>query len=189
MTACRRRVGPVASEFMNRVPGWVGKFDPDEIREVWDGQIEPVDGSLVGPGVSPDTRRFLTEVGLPTVKVYGIRFVRDERLSRRLRHDDREYLVVAEECDPNFVFAVDVRSDSVFKVYRPSSKYTQFCNSDIVAFTFFFGLLNRDVLGLEGEIIGDAITTVRTALRERDPAALDIDTQWDALLDDLATQY
>ncbi|MFI9508812.1 SUKH-4 family immunity protein [Nocardia sp. NPDC052566] len=172
---------------MNRVSAWGSKCDPDEIREVWGGQIEPVDGGLVGPGVSSGTRRFLTEVGLPTVEAYSIGFVRGERLSRRLRHDDREYLVIAEERDPNFVFAVDVFSDNVVHLYRPSSKYTQFCNSDIAAFTFFLGLLNRDVLGLDGEIIEDGIITVRTALRERDPAALETGTQWDALLDDLIT--
>lgn len=173
---------------MNPAPRWVGKFDPDEIREVWHGRVEPVDGGLIGPGVSPDTRTFLTEVGLPTVEVRGIGFVHDERLSTRLRHGDREYLVVAEEHDRNFVFGVDVQSGKIFNIYRPSSKYTQFCNSDIAAFTYFFGLLNRDVLGPAGEIIGAALAPFHAALRDRDPAALDADTLWDALLDDLAGQ-
>lgn len=171
--------------------GWVGNITADEVREVWDGQIRPVAADLVSPDVSPVTRQFLTEVGLPTPEVDNISFAFGSRLSSTVRQEGREYLVVTDE-ESEVAFAVDVKSDQVSDIDLSYPEYTRFFNSNIAALVFFLGLLNKNVLSLEEvnkEILADAVDSVRIPLRARDPAAMEGQTAWKEWLDDLETQY
>jgi SUKH-4 immunity protein of toxin-antitoxin system len=178
---------------MNNSPngGWVGNITADEVREVWDGQIQPVAVDLVSLDVSPATRHFLTEVGLPTMEVLGISFAHGSRLSSTVRQEGREYLVVTDD-ESNVAFAVDVKSDQVFDINLSYPKYTRFFNSNIATLVFFLGLLNKNVMSLEEmneEILADAVDSVRIPLRARDPAAMEGEAAWKEWLADLETQY
>lgn len=170
---------------------WVGNITADEIREVWDGQIRPVEADLISPGVSPATRQFLTEVGLPATEVLNISFALGSQLSSTVRQEEREYLVLTDE-ESGIAFAVDVQTDKVFDINLSRPQYTRFFNSNIAALVFFLGLLKKNVLSLEEvdeEILADAVDSVRIPLSARDPAAMEGETPWKALLDDLETQY
>jgi len=171
--------------------GWVGNITADEVREVWDGQIRPVPADLVSPDVSPSTRQFLTEVGLPTTEVLGINFALDSPLSSTVRQEGREYLVVTDD-ESNVTFAINVESEQVFRFHPSRFKYTRFFNSNIATLVFFLGLLKKNVLSLDEvneETLGDAVDSVRISLSARDPAAMEGETKWKAWLDDLETQY
>ncbi|MDQ3274220.1 MAG: SUKH-4 family immunity protein [Actinomycetota bacterium] len=178
---------------MNSSPNesWVGNITADEVREVWNGQIRPITAGLISPDVSPATRQFLTEVGLPTTDVLNMSFAHDSRLSSTVRRKGgREYLVVTDD-ESNVVFAIDVKSDQVVDITRSLPNYPRFINSDVAALVFFIGLLKKNVMGLEEvneEILTDAVDSVRISMRDLDPAAME-GKPWNDLLDDLETQY
>lgn len=168
--------------------GWDADFGADEVREVWDGDIQPIAAELLPPDVSPATRRFLTEVGLPTVEEAGIVFARDDRLSSTIHRRGRELLPVTVVGVSGLNFGIDVRSDEVFHFDKSPSDYLGFFNSNIAALVFFHGLLRKDVLSLrdvEQEVVEDAIESVRNVMEARDPAAMeDLDRGWNEILDE-----
>jgi SUKH-4 immunity protein len=177
---------------MNSSPNesWVGNITADQVREVWDGQIRSVAADLISPDVSPATRQFLTEVGLPTMDVLNMSFAHDSRLSSTVRREGREYLVVTDD-ESNVVFAVDVKTDQVVDITRSLPNYPRFINSNVATLVFFIGLLNKNVMSLEvvdREILADAVDSVRIPMRDLDPAAME-GKPWNDLLDDLETQY
>jgi hypothetical protein len=171
--------------------GWTGGITGDDVRAVWDGQIQPIAGDLVASNASPATRQFLTQVGLPIVEVLGVSFATDERLSETEQQHGRELLIVT-DAESAMSFAVDVRSEQVFQIDPALPRYIRFFNSDLAALVFFFGALNKEVLSrqeLTDEIFEDAMDGVRAQLSARDPAAMEGESAWNALLDDIEAQY
>lgn len=167
---------------------WDVEFGADEVRELWGGDLGPVPAELIAPDVTPATRRFLTEVGLPTVEVYGIEFVHDDRLSTTTRRARRELLVVTAVGESGLNFGIDVPSDQVFHFDRGLADYLGFFNSNIASMVFFLGLLRTRIRSLgdvDEDVLQEAIDEVRAVMRDRDPAAMaDRDTGWHEILDE-----
>ncbi|MFD0362776.1 SUKH-4 family immunity protein [Nocardia sp. GCM10030253] len=160
----------------------------EEIREVWDGELQPVLPELIPTRVPSATREFLTTVGLPTTSLLAISFIRDDRLSTLVRRDGAEYLVFAQDTT-NSVFGVDLESERVYRIDRGR---TVFYNSDLALFVYFHGLLRQNVLSLsevDEELLFNAINSVREPLAERDPEALSDDAPWEWFLSELETEW
>jgi len=162
-----------------------------EIRRVWDGQVQPVSPELIPAPVPAATRDFLTTIGLPTIPVLDITFIRDDRLAAPIRRGDREYLVFAENTSDS-VFVVDLESERVYRTDRTHDKHTDFYNSSLALFVYFHGLLQKNVLSLaevDEQLLLDAVNSVRIPLAERDPEALSDDAPWRWTLSDLETEW
>jgi hypothetical protein len=183
----KERVGAVTGRFFA-----VADLSAEEIRRVWDGQVWPVSPELVPAHVPAGTREFLTTIGLPTVQVLDITFIRDQRLATPIRRAGRECLVFAENTSDS-VFVVDLESERVYRTDRTrDGKYMDFYNSSLSRFVYFHGLLQKNVLSLEEvdeQLLLDAVNSVRVPLAERDPQALSNDAPWQWTLSDLETEW
>jgi hypothetical protein len=170
----------------------VTDLSAEDIRSVWDGQVQPVSPALIPANVPAATREFLTTIGLPTVPVLDITFIRDDRLATPIRRGDRNYLVFAENTSDS-VFVVDLESERVYRTDRVRDKYTSFYNSSLALFVYFHGLLQKNVLSLEEvteQLLVDAVNSVWDPLTERDPEAMsDKNGPWQRTLSDLETEW
>lgn len=170
---------------------WLRDFDPDEVRAVWNGRLESV-GDQVSPKVSLATRRFLSEVGLPTgLALPYIIFVHDHRLSRTVQFQDRDLLIITDARSP-VGLAIDIGSDRVYELNADRTAPARLFNSNIAALVYFAGRLDRDVLSLEEQpeaILVPAVERIWDELVQRDPEAMDPGSAWRAWLDDLGSQH
>jgi hypothetical protein len=91
-----------------------------------------------------------------------------------MRRSEREYLLLTDS--RHFLCALDVESDHVMSVFDYELRYPEFFNSDLGAFTFFIGMLEKDVLSPDQatEQIVEALDRVEAALQARDPAAMEV---------------
>ncbi|MBO0811086.1 MAG: SUKH-4 family immunity protein [Microlunatus sp.] len=170
---------------------WLRDFDPDEVRAVWNGRLERV-GDQVSPKVSPATRRFLADVGLPTsLALPYIIFVYDHRLSTTAQFEARDLLIITDARSP-IGLGIDVGSDRVYELNTDRSAPERLFNSNIAALVYFVGRLDRDVLSLEEQpeaVLVPAVERIWDELVQRDPEAMDPDSAWRAWLDDLGSQH
>ncbi|MBO4210602.1 SUKH-4 family immunity protein [Micromonospora echinofusca] len=164
-----------------------GGLTADEIREVWDGRLRPVPAELITPAVTPHTRRFLTEVGLPDVAVLGVDFLFEGPLTAVTEQGSREYLVVTQQRS-NASFAVDLQNDQVVEYHPTAPEGTRFMNSDLAALLFFLGQVRKALTLEEIPALEEALEDVRTSVAVHDPAAMEDEAAWKLWLDDLESQ-
>ncbi|WP_175611294.1 SUKH-4 family immunity protein [Mycobacterium sp. SP-6446] len=164
---------------------WVG-ITAEELHQVWDGQLQPIPQELIPAAVSPEVRRLLTEVGLPTAEVMGINFVFDSRLSSTVSQNGHDYLAVTDTWP--IPFAVDTQSDWVVEFDQHDPEHTRFFNTDLATLILFLGRLWR-VTSREtaSEALAD-LAEIRLALCSVDPAAMAEGAAWCLWLDDLESQ-
>ena len=164
-----------------------GGLTADEIIEVWDGQVRPIPSEAIATAVSSETRRLLTEVGLPTVRLLGSSFVFDDRLSNTKSQDGHDYLVLTDE--PYLrSFALDTRTDEVVEFDQRDAAHTRFVNTDLATLIFFLGRLWRAVNSDTNAEALAALDEIRSALSTFDPAAMEEGAPWWLRLDDLESQ-
>jgi hypothetical protein len=175
--------------------GWIGNAAADEVRHVWGDGIQPISTNLVSPRLSPQTREFLTTVGLPIDSVFGLgcRFFHDERLSVPVSRMSDEHFPVCQVDE--FPFAISPESDHVCEVVFDDIR---FVNSNIGLFVFFLGRFEKELSRLHGlpkmeqEIfeteVDGAMDAIRGQLEERDPTALYESGFWDSMLWDTIEQ-
>lgn len=161
-----------------------GGIMADELREAWGGHLRPIPEGLIAAVVSPDTRRLLTEVGLPTAEVLGIDFVFDDRLSSVALRGGREHLVVT-GARSFLSFAVDPETDQVFEFDRRDPGDTSFVNSDLATLILFLGQVWRAMSLNEVPAVEAALAEIRASLSMLDPAAVEERAPWWYLLDEL----
>ena len=160
----------------------------NEITALWGDRLAAVPAHRIPPGADPATARFLTTVGLPTIRVQGIEFVHDERISRTVEHFGRHYLQCA-EIDGTPI-GIDLAGGQVAALIGGRRARTMFVNSGLLQFLLALGAWNRDVweptvVGMRAEDGFRAYDHFEATQRERDPAAFGNGCYWPELLEGL----
>jgi hypothetical protein len=157
-----------------------------EIREIWGGEIRPIQPDLIDSRVPAEIRDFLTTIGLPTGDAQAITFLHDQSLPVHTWFD-RDYVKIAESFD-HYPFAVDLETGRV-ALARPSRDVDpRFVNSGLAQFAYCLGSFERDVDAYVLEAPSDerrrhAVDRFREMLAERDPvAAADEKNYWPGVL-------
>lgn len=176
---------------VNGGQSWFSDSLAGEARLVWEDLLEPVPSHLVSTHLSTPTRRFLTDVGLPTVPIRDITPLHDSRLLVTTHQEGREYVALAEGSEPSYCFAVELATDRVFYLDE-IPRYSRLVNSNVGLFVLFLGKYHRHVLGLatvNQESLEAAVADVWQQLRIWDPEATDDRGWWDLTLEQIATEY
>ncbi|MFI7080063.1 SUKH-4 family immunity protein [Micromonospora sp. NPDC049903] len=168
-----------------------------EVRQAWEGRLAPVVPALVPAAIPPGTRRFLTEVGLPTVEVLNVYFPEGGHLPDPVRQGQLQFLVVTAD-HSHICLAVELSSERAFEFAAAAAHHTRVINSDIAALLYFLGVLRTtmsrlddlDEQGLlDAEILAEGMAGIRASLLARDPTAGYGQTPWTLLLNDLESQF
>jgi len=157
-----------------------------DVRAWWPGTIAAVPEELVGPQFTPETRAFLTTVGLPTsCPLTTLTFYRDERLRTPIVRGGRTYVAFGD--DLGLVpFVVEAGRDEVYDLLPRTEARGRFVSSTVADFVYSLGLFCSRLPQLRAASDAELkvlVRRLRTQLTARDRQAMaDRDHWWPRLL-------
>jgi hypothetical protein len=162
-------------------------MNDEDIRQLWGSRLRPITAKSLPDGrVSAETRRFLTEVGLPDEAPLLVSFAPD--LLAPLEVDGIEYLTVGD--DYGTQLGIEANAESVWSVDPEGSLPKRLVNSSLRAFIASLGTYVQwqpDLRDASDDEAAGIVDQLRHRILEIDALAFnDPENWWSVILEQTA---
>lgn len=159
----------------------------EEIRQLWSGQLVPVSSESLPAWLSPETRAFLTGIGLPRDAPLNVTLDLG-RQPASFTVAGTEYLAIGD--DYGTQLGIEVGTDEVWSIGPDGALPKRFVNSTVGALVAFLGLYIKYQPALQGasdEEAEEIVAQLRDEFAAVDEAAVDgVENWWSVVLEQTA---